>query len=117
MHSFKQLHQLLIDKHANELAGNTEIIKDARHLVALVARLASISTVNVTKADLAHRPAARSACIDMGDVMARSQVIYFNLRSPAEPIGSPAVAKMAMYALFSAAAQRLAPSRHIAFTS
>jgi hypothetical protein len=88
VHSFKQLHQLLTDKHANELAGNADIIKDARHLIALSARLASISALNVTKADLAERPKAREACIDMADVMSRSQVVYFNLRSPAEPIGS-----------------------------
>jgi len=112
VHSFKQLHELLIDKHANLLAGNPENLKDARHLIALVARLASISPINVTKADLAQRPQARDARIDMGDAMSRSQVIYFNLRSPAEPIGSPAVAKMAMYALFSSAAQRLPTQTH-----
>ena len=39
-------------------------------------------------------------------------MVYFNLKSPAEPIGSPAVAKMAMYALFAAASQRLPDQQH-----
>ena len=48
----------------------------------------------------------------MSEILSRSQVVYFNLRSPAEPIGSPAIAKMAMYSLFAAAATRLPEQQH-----
>lgn len=110
--SFDRLHDLLCDKAAYLAAGgNSDDWKKAQHVTALVDRLASIHALNVTAAELAQRPQARAAAIDMGAMLSRPQVVYFHLKSPIEPIGSPAVAKLAMYSLFSAAARRTARQR------
>ncbi|MEX2186049.1 MAG: hypothetical protein WD875_04610 [Pirellulales bacterium] len=61
------------------------------------------------------KPNVRDAAIDMGRMLSRPQVVYFNLRSPIEPIGSPAVAKLAMYSLFAAAAHRTREQRQRVF--
>ncbi len=110
--NFQRLHALLCDKAAYLAAGgNPDDWKKAQHVTALVDRLASIYALNVTAEDLRQQPRVREAAIDMGMMLSRPQVAYFNLKSPIEPIGSPAVAKLAMYSLFSAAARRTARQR------
>lgn len=105
--NFRKLHELLNDKQAYAAVGNPKDWDKAQHLTALVDRLASIHALNVTERELAELPAVQAAAIDMGKLMSRSQVVYFYLKSPVEPIGAPAVAKLAMRSLFTAAAHRL----------
>ena len=105
--NFIELHRILTDPRVYALNGHEDDFKNARHLSALVDRLASIPNLNVTRQDLLDRPAVSAAAIDMTQLLARPQVVYFNLRSSSDPIISPAIAKFVMYSLFSAAAQRL----------
>lgn len=104
--SFTQLNAIVSDKRAYGVIGNPDDWNNARHLSVLLDRLASVPNLNLTQQDLADRPAARTAAIDMAHLLARPQVVYFNLRSSVAPIVSPAIAKLVMYSLFSAAAQR-----------
>ena len=86
------------------------IIKDVRVGVCSTLqpnRIALDVPLNLTAEDLAQQPKVRDAAIDMGGLLSRPQVVYFHLKSPIEPIGSPAVAKLALYSLFAAAAHRL----------
>lgn len=105
--SFRKLHALLSDKQAYAAVGNPKDWENAQHLTALVDRLASIYALNMTADDLKDRPRVFEGAIDMGRLLTRSQVAYFSLKSPVEPIGSSAVAKLAMRSLFTAAAHRL----------
>lgn len=108
VHSFRELHQLLRDKGAYVAAGgNSKEWEKAQHLSVLADRLASIHPFNLTRADLSGRPEAAAAAIDVAQILSKPQVVYFHLQSPREPLGAPAIAKMVMYALFSAAADRL----------
>ncbi len=104
--NFIELHKLVTDRHAYAAVGLPDEPKDARHLSALLDRLTSISNLNVTRQSLADRPAVAAAAIDMAQLLARPQVVYFNLRSAVGSITSPAIAKLVMYSLFSAAADR-----------
>jgi hypothetical protein len=104
--NFIQLHKLLTDAKIYETLGILDEPKDARHLAALVDRLISVPHLNLTYAQLADRPAVAAAAIDMPSLLSRPQVVYFNLRSPLNPIVSPAIAKLALYLLFTAAADR-----------
>ena len=104
--NFIELHNLLMDKKAFESVGLKDDPSTARHLSALVDRLASIPHLNITREELAQRPAVAAAAIDMAHLLTRPQVVYFNLRSAVAPIISPAIAKLVMYSLFSAAADR-----------
>lgn len=106
--TFRRLHTLLSDRAAFlAIGGNPDDWKKAQHLTALVDRLASIFPLNVLLGELDLRSPVRTAAIDMGDLLTRPQVAYFYLQSPIEPIGAPAVAKLVLHSLFSAAAQRL----------
>lgn len=104
--SFRELHELLRDPQASARLGNREDWKKAQHLSALVDRLASISPLNLTPADLRERPSVQAATIEAGDLMSRPQVAYFNLRSALDPVAAPSVGKLALYSLFAAAARR-----------
>lgn len=104
--NFIQLHQLLTDAKIYETLKLLDEPKDARHLSSLVDRLISVPHLNLTHAQLAGRPAVAAAAIDMPSLLARPQVVYFNLRSSHNPIVSPAIAKLALYLLFTAAADR-----------
>lgn len=105
--SFRNLHGLLADKNAYATIGNIKDWDKAQHLSALVDRLASVYSLNVTAAELANRPAALAARIDMGELLSKPQVAYFSLRTPVEPLAAPAVAKLAMHSIFAASAHRL----------
>lgn len=106
--SFRRLHALLSDRAAFiAIGGNPDDWKKAQHLTALVDRLASIHALNVMLSELDADSPVRTAAIDMGHILSRPQVVYFYLQSPIEPIGAPAVAKLVLHALFSAAAHRL----------
>lgn len=106
MNSFRELHEFLEDKQVYGAVGHQDDWKQARHLAALANRLAGIFPLNVTAEEHPeHRPACEHA-IDMASVFDAPQVLYFFIPAPLESIGAPAVGKLALYSLFTAAAQR-----------
>ncbi|MDQ3331442.1 MAG: type IV secretion system DNA-binding domain-containing protein [Planctomycetota bacterium] len=111
--TFGELKAYLEDKAAYQAVGNVEDWKQARHLAALVNRLGSMHSLNLTPKSVPGRDALFDNAIDMADLFSTPQAVYFHLPSPLEPIGSPAVAKLAFYSLFTAAAQLKGKRRHV----
>lgn len=85
---------------------NQTAAKDSRHLAALVERLCEIYPLNLTEADLADNPTAWNERIDAPDILRNRQVVYFYLSTPEEPLSAGAIAKLLVYSLFTAAANR-----------
>lgn len=105
--SFQQLQGYLEDPSSYRDLGPSKDFEQARHLAAIVSRLAAMYPLNVIPNVESDSPPVE--VIDAMDVLHRPQVLYFFLNSPQEPIGAPSVAKLFLWALFSAAARR--PSR------
>lgn len=112
--SFRDLYRELEDSTAHTAAGGrSNDWRDARHLTALVNRLAAAHALNLTEADLEAKPEAWREAIDMPSLFDEPQVVYFHLPSPVEPIGAPSIAKLALYSLFTAAAQRTGKPKRV----
>ena len=107
--SFKELEGYLEDPASYKDLGPTKDFEQARHLAAIVNRLATMYPLNVVPGRTAEAEAVDQNAIDAMDVLHRPQVLYFFLSSPQEPIGAPSVAKLFLWALFSGAARK--PSR------
>lgn len=88
-------------------------MQDAGHLVAAVHRLADVVPLNVTHKS-APSPEAMNAAIDMPDVVARPQVVYFFLPSGLEPVSHRGIAKLALYGLLASAYLKRDPYRRTA---
>lgn len=112
--SFRDLFRELEDSLAHTSAGGkAKDWQDARHLTALVNRLAAAHALNLTEADLEQKPEAWQNAINMPDLFDEPQVVYFHLPSPVEPVGAPSIAKLALYSLFTAAAQRTGKRKQV----
>lgn len=83
-----------------------DLARDSRHLAALVNRLCEAYPLNVTEAALARTPSVWDARIDAPEILRNRQVVYFYLSSPEESLSAPAIAKLLVYSLFTAAANR-----------
>ena len=110
--SFRQLHKFLRDKNAYSHIGNPEDWRDARHLTNVVNKLASVYPLNVKQADIPERHQLFQNQIDMPSLMKKRQVVYFYLASVLEPTTVSPVAKLAMFALLTAAAMRTRKEPH-----
>jgi hypothetical protein len=105
--SFRKLHEYVRVSHAYKaLGGVHEDWKNARHLAISLDKLASVYPLNLTRDDLADRPSVWHERIDMPGVLEKKQVVYFFLASAVEPTTVSPVARLAMFNLLSAAAQR-----------
>ncbi|MBX3412410.1 MAG: TraM recognition domain-containing protein [Pirellulales bacterium] len=114
INSFEALYRKLEDSAPTKAAGGQATdLRDARHLTALVNRLSAAHALNLTEQDLADKPEAWDNAIDMPTLFDESQVVYFTLPSPLEPVGAPAIAKLALYSLFTAAAQRTGKRKQV----
>jgi hypothetical protein len=71
-----------------------------------VNRLCEAYPLNLTEADLRETPSIWDARIDAPDILRNRQVVYFYLSSPEESLSAPAIAKLLVYSLFTAAANR-----------
>ncbi len=107
--SFQELQGYLEDPASYRNLGPGKDFEQARHLAAIVSRLAAMFPLNVVPGRTAETAAADEHAIDAMDVLHKPQVLYFFLSSPQEPIGAPSVAKLFLWALFSGAARK--PSR------
>ena len=80
--------------------------REAGHLLTRIDALASVPAINVTP-QLVERGFLPTAVldqqIDMGDVLRRPQVVYFYLSSITETAAVQGIAKLALYALLTAA--------------
>lgn len=107
--SFKELEGYLEDPASYKDLGPSRDFEQARHLAAIVNRLATMYPLNIVPGRTPGVETAEEHAIDAMDVLHRPQVLYFFLSSPQEPIGAPSVAKLFLWALFSGAARK--PSR------
>ncbi len=78
-------------------------LRDAGHLTALVNRLAAVKPLNEV------RPEGSPRRIEVADILHTKQVVYLNLKSAQEPLAAATIARLFLWSLFSAAANR--PSR------
>ncbi|MBX9681649.1 MAG: type IV secretion system DNA-binding domain-containing protein [Gemmataceae bacterium] len=104
--SFKDLEGYLADPAAYHELGEKRDFEQARHLAAIVSRLAGMLPLNLGAGSGRQHEEVNARAIDAMDVLHRPQVLYFFLSSPQEPIGAPSVAKLFLWALFSAAARQ-----------
>lgn len=109
-HSFRGLHEKLDDK--SRYPGAESDWKNARHLPALAGRLAGVHPLNFTEKDLRSRPDMAKNEIRLPDMLRQSQVVYFYLSTAVEKTTVSAVAKLALYCLFAAAANRPCGANH-----
>jgi hypothetical protein len=102
--SFRDLSALLSDQ--RHYPGNRDDWKEARHLPALAQRLAGVGPLVATPTGTTAPPEVFAEQIRIPDVLRKSQVVYFYLSTAIEKTTVTAVAKLALYVLFAAAAMR-----------
>lgn len=103
--SFEDIYVLLNDRDMFKEMGNLLDWEKARHLLALVNRLRTVFPLNLTPTTLPDRPDVFEHAIELSDLLYEPQVIYFYLKAPIEPLSTAGVAKLAIYSLFTAAAE------------
>lgn len=104
--SFSELSEHLSDRRWYASIGHEDDWKQARHLSALVKRLGSSQAINLTPDMLPDQPAVHSEAIDMANLYEEPQVIYLWLRSAVEPTNAPAIARLFLWAMFTAASHQ-----------
>ncbi len=104
--SFQDLYNYMKDKNAYRGIGDLDDWEKARHLTTLANKLAEVYPLNLKPADFPARPKLFEKQIDMPSLLSKRQVIYFYLASTLEPTTVSPVAKLAMFALLTAAARR-----------
>ena len=109
--SFRELAPLLGDKDAYGRIGNSDDWKESRQLGALVNRLSSTEALNIMPGMYGNRPAVHAAAIDVQNLFQEPQVVYLSLSSAAEPTNAPAIARLFLWACFTAASQQPANVR------
>lgn len=103
--SFESIHRILSHKEIYKKIGDLLDWEKARHLVALVNRLRAVHALNLTPNALPNRPELFENAIELTDLLYVPQVVYFYLKAPVESLTAAGVAKLAVYSLFTAAAQ------------
>ena len=104
--SFAELSEHLSDRRWYASIGHEDDWKQARHLSALVKRLGSSQSINLTPDMLSNQPAVHAQAIDMANLYEEPQVIYLWLRSAVEPTNAPAIARLFLWAMFTAASHQ-----------
>lgn len=104
--SFAELKGHLSDRDWYKSIGFEEDWKQARHLGALVSRLASSPALNVTPETFPKNPNISSEAIDVANLYEEPQVVYLWLRSGIEPTNAPAIARLFLWAMFTAASHQ-----------
>lgn len=104
--SFKELSGHLADRDWYRGIGYEEDWKQARHLAALVSRLGSSQAINVVPSMFPNQPEVHAQAIDVANLYEEPQVIYLWLRSAVEPTNAPAIARLFLWAMFTAASHQ-----------
>jgi hypothetical protein len=104
--SFQELSGHLADRDWYKGIGYEEDWKQARHLASLVQRLGGSPAVNVVPAMFADQPEVHRQAIDVANLYEEPQVVYLWLRSAVEPTNAPAIARLFLWAMFTAASHQ-----------
>jgi hypothetical protein len=106
--SFRDLHGFLSDPNFYASISGTlaKDLQDARHLTSLANRLSDVHALNVTEGSVADRPGVWANRIDMPSLMRSRQVVYFYLSSLQAETEAATIARLAIFALMTAAAHR-----------
>jgi hypothetical protein len=114
--SFRELDRYLQNQRFYAKIGHAEDWAQARHLGALVSRLAATEAVNVVPGMYPNQPEVQSQAIDALNVFEEPQVVYLWLRSAVESSNAPAIARLFLWAMFCAANQaKLAKNQRVYF--
>lgn len=114
VNSFRKLDRYLSDPnwYASIKGASTRDLEDARHLTSLARRLSSVHSLNVTQEDVADEPGVWANRIDLPSLMQRRQVAYFYLTPLRAETEAAAVARLAIFALITAAVMRKPEDTH-----
>ena len=106
--SFCDLHRYVSDRNSYRSIGDMSEWTEARHLIALLNRVAAIEPLNVSPTSIAATSPLLQEAINMADLSRpdKRQVVYFFLPALEEAGTANAIAKLALFALLSAAARR-----------
>lgn len=104
--SFRELDRYLRDQRLYARIGHAEDWAQARHLGALVSRLAGSEVINVVPGMYPDQPEVASQAIDALNVFEEPQVVYLWLRSAVEATNAPTIARLFLWAMFTAATHR-----------
>lgn len=104
--SFRELDRRLRNQKWYESIGHKQDWNQARHLAALVTRLAGSDLLNVVPGMFPGQPEVHDHALDVVDLFERPQVVYLSLRSALESSNAPTVARLFLWALFTAASHR-----------
>lgn len=107
--SFRELDRYLQNQRFYAKIGHAEDWSHARHLGALVSRLAATEAVNVIPGMYPAQPEVQAQAIDALNVFEEPQVVYLSLRSSVESSNAPAIARLFLWSMFSAASQAKRP--------
>ena len=108
--SFERLYAMLSDR--DLFPGQASDWAKAQHLPAIAGRLAGVHPLTLTPGMSGDDPAVFDGAIRMPDLLRESQVVYFYLQTSIERTTVAAVAQLALYTLFCAAAMRPADAKH-----
>jgi hypothetical protein len=111
--SFRELSKLLEHPSTYKTIGREEDWKQARHLSAIVDRLAEGESFNVTPGMMADRPEVHAKAIDVSDLFETPQVVYLWLRSAQEPISAPSIARLFLWSLFTAGSHKTSVGQRV----
>ena len=113
--SFRELSEKLSDRKWYKQIGHEDDWKQARHLSALVSRLAGSEPVNVVPGMYPEQPQIHEQAIDVANLFEEPQVIYLWLRSAVEPTNAPAIARLFLWSMFTAASHQPQDSNRVYF--
>lgn len=105
--TFQELSDALADRHwYRTIGGHDDDWKQARHLSALVSRLAANPLLNVSPASFPDQPDVVREAIDVSQLLEEPQVVYLWLRSAVEPTNGPTIARLFLWSMFTAASHQ-----------
>lgn len=98
LRSFREFYRAVRDQRATDIGMNDRDFSNAGHLIANLARIASVGVLNAVPGDNVPEPAMRHA-ISLVDVLSRPGVTYFSLPAQLEPTTAMFVAKLVIHLL------------------
>ena len=113
--SFRELDRHLRSQRLYATIGHPEDWAQARHLGALVSRLAASEVINVVPGMYPDQPEVHTQAIDALNVFEEPQVVYLWLRSAVESTNAPTIARLFLWAMFTAASHRRQDDRRVYF--
>ncbi len=113
--SFRELDRYLQNQRFYARIGHAEDWAQARHLGSLVSRLAATECVNVVPGMYSSQPEVHAQAIDALNVFEEPQVVYLWLRSAIESSNAPAIARLFLWAMFSAASHAKRDEQRVYF--